>query len=114
MMSEDRTILEKNIEMWERLTGSYMDSMFKAMQKTMEQSTTFREKIDEAVSSAVGTQMEAIEKAMEQSESFRKQVDEAVSSAVNTQIEATLGAIKAMERQLAALTEKVDELLKKE
>lgn len=110
-MSEDKSTLERNIEMWERLTGSYMDSMFQAMQKTMEQSATFRKKIDEAVSAAVDTQMEAVEKTLQQSETLRKQVDEAVSTAVDTQIEATLAAIKAMERQLAVLTEKVDQLL---
>ena len=82
-MSETKNILEQNIEMWEKMTGTYMDSMFKAMEKTMEQSSA-----------------------------FQKQVNEAVNTAVNTQLEATLAAIKVVERQVTTLTEKVDQLLK--
>jgi hypothetical protein len=84
-MSEEKSILEQNIEMWEKMTGSYMDSMFKTMEKTMEQSTVLQERINQAV-----------------------------SRTVNTQLEATLSTIKAMERQLEALNQKVDHLLKQE
>lgn len=84
-MSEEKSILEQNIEMWEKMTGSYMDSMFKTMERTMEQSTVLQERINEAV-----------------------------SRTVNTQLEATLSTMRAMERQLASLNEKVDRLLKQE
>lgn len=84
-MSEEKSILEQNVEMWEKMTGSYMDSMFKTMERTMEQSTVLQERINEAV-----------------------------SRTVNTQLEATLSTMRAMERQLASLNEKVDRLLKQE
>ena len=81
-MSEEKTILEQNVEMWEKMSGTYMDSMFKAMEKTMEQSAA-----------------------------FQKQVNQAVNTTVGMQFEATLTAIKAVERQVEMLAEKVDQLL---
>jgi glucosamine 6-phosphate synthetase-like amidotransferase/phosphosugar isomerase protein len=84
-MSEDKSFFEKNMEMWERWTSTYMDTMAKAMDKTMEQSAT-----------------------------FRKQVDKAVATAVGTQFEAALAAIKALERQVEMLSTKIDELLQAE
>jgi hypothetical protein len=79
---KEKNILQQNIEMWEKMTGTYMDSMFKAVEKTMEQSAAFQGRINETVSSAVGSQLDA-----------------------------TLEAMKAMQRQLESLTEKVDKLL---
>jgi hypothetical protein len=84
-MGEEKTILEQNIEMWEKMTGNYMDSMFKAMEKTMEQTSA-----------------------------FQKRLNETVSTAVNSQLDATMMAVKAMERQLATLSEKVDQLLEQQ
>lgn len=82
-MSEEKSYFEKNMEMWERWTGTYMDTMARAMERTMDQSAA-----------------------------FRKQVDSAVTTAVETQFEATLTAIKALERQVGALSGKIDEFLK--
>jgi polyhydroxyalkanoate synthesis regulator protein len=84
-MSENWGLFEKNVEMWEKWTSSYMDTMSKAMEKTMEQSTA-----------------------------FRKQMDKAVAAAVNTQLDATLAAIKSLEHQVEALSRKIDELLEQE
>ena len=81
-MGDEKSILQQNIEMWEKMTGTYMDSMFKAVEKTMEQSAAFQGRINETVSNAVGAQLDA-----------------------------TLEAMKAMQRQLESLTEKVDKLL---
>ncbi len=80
-MSE-KTVLEKNLEMWEKFVSGNMDLMFTSM-----------------------------EKAMESSQAFQAQVTKAVNSAVATQFEATLTALKALERQVEALSEKVDEVL---
>lgn len=82
-MSEEKSFFDKNMEMWERWTGTYMDTMAKAMERTMDQSAV-----------------------------FRKQVDRAATMAVETQLEATLTAIKALERQVGALSGRIDELLK--
>jgi hypothetical protein len=98
-MSENWNLFEKNVEIWEKWTNTYMDTMAKAMDKTMEQSTAFRHQM---------------EKAMEQSESFRKQMDEAVATAVNTQLDATLAALKSLEQQVENLSSKIDELLAQE
>ena len=91
-MSEEKNIFEKNMEMWEKWTGTYMDTMAKAMDKTMEQSA-----------------------------SLKKQVDKAVATAIGTQFDAALGAIKARVKgglnaleQVEALSGKIDELIEQE
>jgi hypothetical protein len=84
-MSEDKGFFERNMEMWEKWTSTYMDTMAAAMDKTMEQSAT-----------------------------LRKQVDKAVATTVGTQFEAALAAIRALEKQVEALSGKIDELLKDE
>jgi hypothetical protein len=81
-MSEDKSFFEKNMEMWERWTNSYMDTMASAMEKTMEQSTALRKQVDKAVATAVGTQMDA-----------------------------TLTAIRSLEKQVEALSAKMDEFM---
>lgn len=85
-MTEEKSYVEKgldkNVELWERWTGAYMDTMFKAMDKTMEQSSAFQEHVNKAVSMAFHAQ----------------------SSAMMTMLE-------TMQNQLDQLTTKVDELL---
>jgi hypothetical protein len=82
MMSEEKSFFEKNMDMWERWTSSYMDTMATAMEKTMEQSA-----------------------------SLRKQVDKAVATAVGAQMDATLAAIRSLEKQVEILAGKIDEML---
>ena len=84
-MSDEKGFFDKNMEMWERWTSTYMDTMAKAMERTMDQSAA-----------------------------FRKQVDKVVAMAVETQLEASLTAIKALESQVGALSSKIDELLKEQ
>lgn len=84
-MSEEKSFFEKNMDMWERWTSSYMDTMAKAMEKTMEQSAALKKQVDQAVATAVGTQMDA-----------------------------TLSAIRGLEKQVEALAGKIDELLQHE
>jgi hypothetical protein len=81
-VAEEKSILEKNIEMWEKMTGSYMDAMFKTVERTMEQSTAFRE-----------------------------QMDKAVAKTVSAQFEAMLTAINALQRQVETLNDRIDEVL---
>lgn len=81
-MSEEKSFFEKNMEMWERWTGSYMDTMAAAMEKTMEQSAALRKQVDKAVATAVGAQMDA-----------------------------TLAAIRSLEQQVEVLSSKIDEML---
>jgi hypothetical protein len=84
-MSEDKTMFEKNMELWERWTSSYMDTMAKAMDKTMEQSAA-----------------------------FQKQVEKAAAAAVDAQLGATLAAIKSLEKQMELLSARIEELLKRQ
>jgi hypothetical protein len=84
-MSEEKSVFDRSMEMWERWTGTYMDTMAKAMERTMDQSAA-----------------------------FRKQVDRAVAMAVETQLGATLTAIRALEKQIETLSHKMDELLKQQ
>ena len=84
-MSENWGFFEKNMEMWEKWTATYMDTMSKAMEKTMEQSA-----------------------------SFKKQVDKAVATTVGAQLDASMAAIKSLEQQVEILSDKIDELLEKE
>jgi hypothetical protein len=84
-MTEGWGFFEKNIEMWEKWTNTYMDTMSKTMEKTMEQSAA-----------------------------FKKQMDKAVATAVSTQLDAAMAAIKSLEQQVEALSGKIDELLAQE
>ena len=81
-MTEVMNIWEKNVAMWESMTANYTDTMFKAMEKAMVQSTT-----------------------------VQKQVNEAVGTATTAQFEATLNDIKAVEQQVETLSAKVEELI---
>jgi hypothetical protein len=81
-MSEQKSFFEQNMEMWEKWTGTYMDTMFKT-----------------------------VERAMEQSSAFQKQIESAVARAVSAQLEGTLSAMKALQQQVETLSEKVNELL---
>jgi hypothetical protein len=84
-MSEAKSFFETNMQMWEKWTSTYMDTMAKAMEKTMEQSASFKE-----------------------------QMDKAVVTAVNAQLDATLAAIKSLEQQVETMSGKIDELLEKD
>ena len=83
MMPDD--FFKRNMEMWEQFTSSYMDTMFKTVEKTLDQSKVFREAVDKSVASA----MEA-------------------------QVEATKTTLDSIQKQMADLTSKVDELIEKQ
>jgi hypothetical protein len=82
IMSEDRSYFEKNMEMWQKWTSSYMDTMYENMEKTMEQSMAFKKQVDKAVATTVGAQFDAIQT-----------------------------GIDSLQKQMEALSAKVDELL---
>lgn len=82
MMPED--YFKKNIELWEQFTTSYMDTMFRMVGKTMDQSQAFQD------------QMERV-------------VDETVSK----QMTATMTTLQAMQNQMETLSQKMDQLLEK-
>jgi hypothetical protein len=69
--------------MWEQFTSQYMDTMFKTVERTMEQSTSFKEQMDKAVQDTVSAQMKA-----------------------------TMSALEALQRQVELLNEKVDKMMK--
>jgi polyhydroxyalkanoate synthesis regulator phasin len=83
MMPED--FFKRNLEMWEQYTSTYMDTMFKAVEKTMKQSQAFKDQLDTAVSDTVSAQMDA-----------------------------TMATLEALQRQVESLSEKVDKLMEKE
>lgn len=83
MMPDD--FYKKNMEMWEQFTSSYMDTMFKTVEKTLDQSKVFKDAVDKSVASA----MEA-------------------------QVDATKTALDSIEKQMGDLTSKVDELISKQ
>jgi hypothetical protein len=74
-------LYKRNLEMWEKFTSSYMDTMFKTVEKTIEQSNV-----------------------------IKAQVDKAVAQTVSSQFDATLAALQALQRQVEALSAKVDKL----
>ena len=80
MMPED--YFQKNIDMWEKFTSSYMDTMFRM-----------------------------VEKSMDQSQVFKDQMDRVVNEAVSQQLETTMTTLKTMQKQMEILSEKMDELL---
>jgi len=74
-------LYKRNLEMWEKYTSSYMDTMFKTVEKTIEQSNV-----------------------------IKAQVDKAVAQTVSSQFDATLAALQVLQRQVEALSAKVDKL----
>ena len=84
-MGEEKSFFDKNMEMWEKWTSTYMDTMATAMEKTMEQSAVLKKQVDKAVATTVGSQMEA-----------------------------ALTAIRALEKQVEGLAGKIDEMLDQE
>jgi len=74
-------LYKRNLEMWEKFTSSYMDTMFKTVEKTIEQSNV-----------------------------IKAQVDKAVAQTVSSQFDATLATLQALQRQVEALSAKVDKL----
>ena len=83
MMPDD--FVKKNIEMWEKFTATYMDTMFNT-----------------------------VEKAMKQSQVLKDQVDKAVNETLSSQMEATMSMLQVMQRQLETLTEKIDQMMEAE
>ena len=82
MMPED--YFKKNIELWEQFTTSYVDTMFKMVGKTMDQS-----------------------------QAFKDQMEKVVDDTVSQQMSATVAAIQMMQKQMEVLSAKMDELLEK-
>lgn len=76
---------KKNMEMWEQFTSSYMDTMFKTVEKTLDQSKVFKDAVDKSV-----------------------------ASAMDSQVKATKTALASIEKQMEELSNKVDELLSKQ
>lgn len=83
MLPDD--FFKKNLELWEKFTSNYMDTMFKTVERTMDQSQAFRERVDQAA-----------------------------NKAVSAQLNATMSALEALQRQMQALSEKVDKLMEQE
>jgi len=81
----EKTPFEQGMEMWQRMSAGYTDTVTKA-----------------------------VEQAMAQSAGFQAQINHAVATAMSAQLEATLTAIRALEQQVQALADKVDELVKKQ
>jgi translation elongation factor EF-G len=117
-MSEEKSMFEQNLELWEKFVNKNMDLMFKTMEKTMEGSKAFEEQMTKAVDRAVKDSQtvqervsQTVEKTIEGSQTLREQVSNAVTTALTAQLEATRITLKAMERQLDTLSEKMDELV---
>jgi pyrroline-5-carboxylate reductase len=69
-------MMEQSMEMWEKMASTYMNSMFKAMERTLEQSTTFQQQINNAVSAQLGATVAAIQAVERQVETLSTKVDE--------------------------------------
>jgi hypothetical protein len=83
MLPED--FYKNNLEMWEKFTTSYMDTMFRTVEKTLEQSKVFKDRVDKAVASTMESQMDV-----------------------------TMSSLETLQRQLETLSAKVDELIEKQ
>lgn len=81
-MTEEKNFFEKNMEMWDKWTSSYVDTMSKMMERAMEQSAVLKKQVDEAVATTVGAQMDA-----------------------------TLTAIRSLEKQVELLSTKIDDFM---
>ena len=118
MAEQEKTLFERNMEMWEKFVNQNMDLMFKSMEKAMEGSQAAQEQVGKMVDRSMeGSQDaqervgQAINKAMEGSQTFQEQVATSVSAIISAQAETTLVALRALERQVETVSEKMDELL---
>ena len=59
--------------MWEQFTQTYMDSMFKTAEKTMDQTKAFRDQMDKTVNEAVSAQMELMQSSLQ---TLQRQVED--------------------------------------
>jgi uncharacterized coiled-coil protein SlyX len=116
-MSE-KSMFEKNLEMWEKFINSNMELMFSTMEKTMEGSKAFQDQVGKAVDRAVEESRtmqdrvsQAVNKTLEGSQAVQEQVTKVVNTAVTAQLDVTLKAIKSLEHQVETLSEKVDEFI---
>jgi uncharacterized coiled-coil protein SlyX len=114
----EQSMFEKNLEMWEKFVSGNMDLMFKSMEKAMEGSQALQRQVSQTVdrameeSGAVQEQVsQAVNKTLEGSKAFQEQVAKGVSAAVSAQFDLTLKTLKALERQVEHLSEKVDEFI---
>jgi polyhydroxyalkanoate synthesis regulator protein len=119
MTEQEKTLFERNMEMWEKFVNQNMDLMFKSMEKAMEGSQAAQEQVGKVIDRSMeGSQdaqeraAQAINKAIEGSQTFQEQVATAVSGVISAQAEATLVALRALERQVETVSEKMDEPLK--
>ena len=58
-MADAKSILDKNVEMWETVTGSYMDYATKAYDNVVAQTTSFQQQAREAMVKTWDAQLEA-------------------------------------------------------
>ena len=117
-MTEEKSIFDKNLELWEKFVNTNMDLLFKAVEKTMEGSNAFQEQVAKAVDKNVDesgtvqdTVAQTVNKTLEGSQTLQRQVTNAVNAAVSAQLGATLAVLKTLERQVETLSQKVDQLV---
>lgn len=67
---------KKNVEMWEKFTSSYMDTMFGMVEKTMNQSQAFKEQMDKVVNEAVSNQLNATMKSLDLMQSQMEEISQ--------------------------------------
>ena len=72
---------QKNAEMWQQWTTMYTDNLFDLFEKNLEQSRV-----------------------------FQAQMQTAVSQVVNSQFELVLGSLKTLEKQVAELNTRLNEM----
>lgn len=117
----EKSLFERNMEMWEKFVNQNMDLMFKSMEKAMESQEAVQAQVSKAVDKGVEGSGEAqdrfaqlMSKAWENSLTLQEQVAKAVSAGISAQAEATLVALRALERQVEAVSQKMDELIETE
>ena len=118
MAEKEKTLFERNMEMFEKFVNYNMDLMFKTMEKAMEGTQAVQEQTVQAIDKSIEGSQEAqervaqtIKRALESSQTLQEQVNKAVSSAVSAQADATLVTLKALQRQVETMSAKMDELL---
>lgn len=89
-MSQEK-VFNESFKLWEQFASSYTDMMFQAMEQSLKQSETFREKVDEARENALKAWQFPFQRHQEE----------------------LLQTVNALQAQVAALSKKVAELEQK-
>jgi hypothetical protein len=97
-MSQEK-VLQESLKVWEQFASSYTDMMFTAMERTVKQSQTFKEQIDQAANRALKAWRLSVP-------TDQRQLVESLTS-LQAQIQTLTEKVEKLEKAVQAKTENI-------